>query len=207
MIHIWQKLLDSIFPQTIHGKVLQDLTSEKFKLQYHPHLIGENMCLAEYHHKYVQAAIAATKFEHSFTAATLLRALVATWLSTLPPVPTVLVPIPLSRERERERGYNQVTRVLEPITDLDYSIITLPRLLTRTKHTNPQTSLGRTERLKNMNGVFSVNQSALPQLTGYTRVIICDDVITTGATLNAARASLTPYLHPDTKLICVAWAH
>lgn len=207
MIHSVLVLLDTLFPPTKHGLALQSCTPEKFITLCQPTKLGRNIYLTNYHQPYIQAAVAAAKFEHSFKASNLLRTLVTTWLGTLPPVPTLLIPIPLSSLRERERGYNQITRVINTIKLQTYPIKTTSKILVRNTHTKPQTSLGRTDRLQNMRGVFVVNTRHLPLLKNYKRIIICDDVTTTGATLDAARATLAPHIPADTELLCVAWAH
>jgi predicted amidophosphoribosyltransferase len=79
-------------------------------------------------------------------------------------------------------------------------------VLTRTKETVPQVSLGRQQRLHNIKGIFQCDAELLVPFSGQT-LILLDDVATTGATLNEARATLVPYLPADTKLICLALAH
>lgn len=206
MIHSFTKLLDYIFPPTAHELVLRTYSKDTFISLLQPGIITNIHYLSSYHTPAIQAAIAATKFEHSYLAAKLLQHLVEKWLHTLPPKPTILIPIPLSAKRERKRGYNQVTRVIAPIRDLPYPSLVLP-LLTRTRDTTAQTSLKRKDRLTNMQSAFTVQTRYLKSIGVDTRIIICDDVITTGATLAAARAALVSHLSPTTEIICVAWAH
>ena len=100
-----------------------------------------------------------------------------------------------------------MTRVLESsVLPLHHTIE--KQWLKRPVNTIRQTSLGRTERLQNMTGVFTTT----PLITRTTwseigRIIICDDVTTTGATLEAARTELRKSVPKQVPIICLAWAH
>ena len=63
----------------------------------------------------------------------------------------------------------------------------MPHLLERTRDTKPQTSLNREARKRNMQGAFRATEPLDPDLA----YIILDDVMTTGATLEAACTALT----------------
>lgn len=93
----------------------------------------------------------------------------------------LLVPVPLSRERLRERGFNQtlmLARCLAPG-------LTRATLLLRTRDTPSQSSLPRERRLRNLRGAFALEPLQAPAVAG-RRVLLLDDVMTTGATLHAA---------------------
>ena len=88
-----------------------------------------------------------------------------------------LVPVPLSAERERERGYNPSTLLAGEISE----IIQVPArpLVKKARPTLPQMSLSKEARLKNPKGAYQWNGPA--PVPG--KVILVDDVFTTGATL------------------------
>ena len=87
-----------------------------------------------------------------------------------------LTAVPLSPERERERGYNPASLIAEEISRQ----VNIPTraLLKKSLSTRPQMSLKRAERMKNPLGAYSVVEGNLP-----TKIILIDDVYTTGATL------------------------
>lgn len=100
----------------------------------------------------------------------------------------VLVPVPLHRTRQWQRRYNQSTelcRTLGVLKGLEY----LPMLVTRRRRTRQQVGLSAEQRARNVAGAFDVHPDALAQTAG-RRVVIVDDVITTGATVKALTRAL-----------------
>ncbi len=203
MLDIFTKISDLIAPPHPAVAHIRNETKEKFVRFLDSERVGDATALSCFTIPRVHAAITANKFCDYEPAADLLSVLLATWLTTLPARPTILVPIPLGPKRQKKRGYNQVTRVLSYINIDD---VVIQPLLMRPHDTTPQTELGRTARLENLKNAFVVHGPLPDNLTG-TRIIICDDVITTGATLTAAKAALLPHLPTDCELLCVALAH
>lgn len=98
----------------------------------------------------------------------------------------LVLPMPMSEQRLAERGHNPallLARRLAPRT-------TRAGLLLRTRDTPPQRSLPRAARLKNVRGVFQVDPLAAPSLAG-RRVVLVDDVMTTGASVREAASVLS----------------
>jgi ComF family protein len=98
----------------------------------------------------------------------------------------VLIPLPLFPIKERKRGYNQSTLLCEGIAE-HLHIPILQNVITRPQHTETQTKKGRIERWKNMEGKFVL---ANPAAIEGKHVLLVDDVITTGATLEACGSEL-----------------
>ncbi|MEG6507723.1 ComF family protein [Methyloligella sp. 2.7D] len=95
----------------------------------------------------------------------------------------LLVPVPLHRSKLRSRRYNQAALLagnIGKITGIpvDYG------LLRRVKRTKAQVRLTADQRRRNVSGAFRVDEKRLPSAAG-KHVVIVDDVITTGATVEA----------------------
>jgi ComF family protein len=96
----------------------------------------------------------------------------------------ILVPIPLFWYRKNWRGFNQTEEVGRGIAQ-SLSCKFLPNLLTRRKFNSPQTGLSRAGRQRNITGIFDISLSSTPPLDG-AKIILFDDVWTTGSTLREA---------------------
>ena len=105
----------------------------------------------------------------------------APWVEPALEKADLLIPLPLSDQRLRWRGYNQA-QVLAQALD---AAKTRHGVLLRVKDTPPQSSLPRSERLANVRDAFAVDPLQVDQVRG-KRLVLVDDVMTSGASLAAA---------------------
>ena len=89
------------------------------------------------------------------------------------------MPVPLHPTRERERGFNHAS-LLSELLSAQTSICS-QRVLERVRYTTTQTALDRSERIENLHNAFRLRKNA--DVRGL-RVLLIDDVLTTGSTLS-----------------------
>lgn len=95
-----------------------------------------------------------------------------------------IVPVPLHRARLLSRRYNQSAELARALAARTGKPL-VSGALTRRKATRPQVGLGRNARLDNVAGAFAIDAKRASAIAG-RHVLLVDDVLTTGATVNAA---------------------
>lgn len=196
---MWQFLLDFLFPRrSLSGTEGQWITEEeRIRLRSHPvieeegalrrrGLLSLDRLIAASTYAdcpLLRKAIAAFKYGHIVT---LDRELARLLLSAVPPSSVkdaVLCPVPLHWVRRFQRGFNQADRLAQIVADeRGYAV---SPLLKRRRWTGSQAKRGRSERLTAMEAAFACTQPHPP-----VRVILIDDVSTTGATLDQCALAL-----------------
>ena len=151
----------------------------------------------------VQRAIHQLKYNNKREVGTFLGSLYAEQLTELlrEHPADVIVPVPLAVSRQRKRGYNQsecIARGMATVLHLPVDTLSLKRM----KLTDTQTRKGRFSRLANMNEAFVA--TAGPSLEGKS-ILIVDDVITTGATIESCALALQEI--PGVKISIAALAY
>lgn len=182
---------DLVFPPRTRTRLVREATLAQVLELLSPVSYPNGVALLPFRTPLVLALITEAKFAGNKYAQYLLGLSVSDFLSEwldevngLEERPVALVPIPLSKKRYRERGYNQVREIARHISK-ETGVELMPHLLTRTRNTLPQTTLGKDQRAKNLSGAFS----SLPVNPAYLYIVM-DDVRTTGATLDDAMRSL-----------------
>lgn len=94
--------------------------------------------------------------------------------------PEIIVPVPLHVRRLKERGFNQAVVLAHILFPEDTRLI-YPDLMTRDRWTEPQVGLSGQNRRHNLRNAFSVR---LKDMILGRRILLIDDVLTTGTTLN-----------------------
>lgn len=98
----------------------------------------------------------------------------------------LVVPVPVPYKRLVDRGYNQAALIARPVASRLSSRFA-PLALTRQDGSVKQAALNREQRLQNLHGAFTVRT---PRAVESKRVLLIDDISTTGATLAACVAAL-----------------
>jgi ComF family protein len=92
-----------------------------------------------------------------------------------------IVPVPLFKGKEKKRGYNQSQMIAEGISDVLLKPVDISHLIKK-QQTSSQTNLNRWNRWQNQQEKFEINDSDFFQ---NKHILIVDDVITTGATIES----------------------
>ncbi len=110
----------------------------------------------------------------------------ALWWRLRRATPALIIPIPITNRRRKERGFNQCELLVDEIERLDVSkqFKIEKNLLTRVHHSSRQTLKSRPSRVEGAKGIFTVLSRV--DLDRSITIIIIDDVITTGSTINEA---------------------
>ncbi|MEA2639537.1 MAG: hypothetical protein QOF51_931 [Chloroflexota bacterium] len=151
----------------------------------HPHAV--RAIIASYPFEgVVRAGILGLKYRGRRRLARVLTPALIAALERRPLTADLVIPVPLSWARSRERGFNQSELLARPVA----AALRLPldtTSLLRARDTAQQTRLPARERRRNVVGAFEV---ANPSAVADRRVLLVDDVCTTGATLDACGAAL-----------------
>ncbi|MFA7664981.1 MAG: ComF family protein [Burkholderiaceae bacterium] len=126
----------------------------------------------------------------------LARACIAGWPAGVP-APDAVVPVPLAPARLARRGFNQARLLARPVAAA-FGLTPAHGLLRRTRDTLPASSLDARQRRQVLRAAFTA-----PPVGPATTLLIVDDVMTTGATLQAAAGALKA-AGAVTVVVCVA---
>jgi ComF family protein len=113
---------------------------------------------------------------------------------------SLMIPIPLHRKRLQDRGFNQSVILSREISRY-HGIPMRFDVLKRTIYTEPQVSLGRDDRNRNVQGAFEVTERGA--IEG-ERILLIDDVYTTGSTVNECAGVLRQSGAEDVSVLTLA---
>jgi len=192
-----QHILDFIFPPRDEEVILRNISIQEFSAEV-PRALNSNSIFS-YKHPLVKELVWQIKYRRNMRAVDMASYFMYQEIVNYDDV--TLVPIPISKARRRERGYNQCELIVDSILKhdtkgilkYDYS------LLIRDKDIEKQTFKNRGERLENIKGIFRVTKEY-----GNERIVIIDDVTTTGGTLEEARSSLLKAGFRDIRVLTLA---
>jgi len=113
-----------------------------------------------------------------------------------------LIPLPLFPIKEKRRGYNQAMLLCLGMAEAMH-IPVIDNAIIRPQHTETQTKKGRIERWKNMEGKFVLND---PVAVANKHLLLVDDIVTTGATLEACGNELLKADNVKLSIACLCVA-
>ena len=113
-----------------------------------------------------------------------------------------IVPVPLHPKKKHLRGYNQAEMWGFGIAD-SLGVPLRNDVLIRTDYTESQTKKSRSERFKNVENVFAVSN---PDVIRGKKLLLVDDVLTTGATIEACALTLFAAADVEISVVCIALA-
>ena len=196
---LWQELLELLFPAHCaacrrHGAWLCDACladvpgQGQLQLVPWPHLAAGGLMgvysLSPHAHP-LREAVHALKYGGVRVLAPPLAALLAEGLAECPLWVDTLVPVPLHIARIRQRGYNQSELLARALGD-ECALAVSCGDLVRHRPTRSQVGLSADQRQANVDGAFACR----PDAFAGERVLLIDDVLTTGATLTACATAL-----------------
>lgn len=135
----------------------------------------------------IDKLITRLKFQHQLINASLFGELLSNKISQLyhnQDLPSLLIPVPLHIKRLQERGFNQALEIAKPISK-KLNIPIDKKNCMRIRHTEAQSSLSQSDRLKNMTNAFELKKPLK-----YKHIALIDDVMTTGQTLRELAKTL-----------------
>lgn len=197
MINILGKILDLIYPQTcsICGKLRKKSLCNKCKAKLEKEFnyktdnyeddISRNFAEHHYFFKYenlIRSQILALKFQEKPYVYKTIGYFLKNMQKSFEKLEKydIIVVIAISKQRSKERGYNQSELIAREISKIIQAPI-VSRVLYKTKNTVPQSTLNKKQREENAKGVYKVKNIKKIQ---NKKVLIIDDIYTTGNTVN-----------------------
>ncbi len=201
IIKIIDFFFDSLFPINHSDRLLLSMSEEKAYLDLPKapetpyHFIKS---IFAYKNRLVTSLIWNIKYKKSAKALkiggyALYRHICENWHLHLDKI--ILLPIPISHRRRNERGYNQCELLLDQVKKLDatQNLTFSYNLIKRKIHKDRQTLKNRSKRLSDAKNIFEIDFAELEKLQDSTKevdqqvkIIIVDDVVTTGSTMREA---------------------
>lgn len=113
-----------------------------------------------------------------------------------------LIPVPLHKEKQRYRGFNQAELLADALAKKMH-IPVVTDVIIRRKNTKPQKGLANKDRYQNMSRAFVINNKCNGYSSELQRVLLVDDIYTTGATIEACARELAQFGVKEVYFVCL----
>lgn len=94
----------------------------------------------------------------------------------------IIIPVPIHKKRKKQRGYNQTALIAREMATYIDELRCEETVVEKIKHTLPQSTLKKEQRKQNVQNVYKVKKK---QKIEHKRIILFDDIYTTGSTVNS----------------------
>lgn len=175
-----------------------------FKSMQMPYLDG--IFAAFYYSEGIKNAIHSMKFKSHPRLAQTMVSLICDEMFKHKPVPDfdLIVPVPMHPKKKRQRGYNQAELLANEIARILNKDV-CGDILIKIQNTTAQIQLKREDRLMNLKSAFVINDSIIKN-NSYGRVLLVDDVLTTGTTVSTCAKILKENGFPSVYALVIAIA-
>lgn len=188
-------------PYTNHHILENNDTTKKF---YGIIPIEFSASMLYFHQKgIIQNMIHNLKYKNRQEVGTLLGKWYAKDLKSVDKIKTIseIIPVPLHKKRLEERGYNQITTFCEALSN-ELKIPYNPNLLYRSRYSKTQTKKDKENRKDIVNSLFDVN---FIEADHNKHFLLVDDVMTSGATLEACAKALLKIPNCKVSIVTIAY--
>lgn len=204
---LWEALIEVIYPRENYCIICReedcfgicDTCKKSIKLigeEYQDEIVSYG-----YYGGVLKELILKFKYKDNFTAGDILAEILEEYIiENFNYKEYIITYIPLSKKAEKVRGFNQCEYIARKISrDLSIEIV---EVLIKTKETKEQKKLKKDERFENIKDAFQMKK-----IIKNKKIILIDDVTTTGATLKEAHKLLKKFNLKDIKLLTLAKSH
>lgn len=204
---LWEALIEVIYPRENYCIICKeedcfgicDTCKKSIKIigeEYQDEILSYG-----YYGGVLKELILKFKYKDNFTAGDILAEILEEYIiKNFNYKEYIITYIPLSKKAEKVRGFNQCEYIAKKISrDLSIEIV---EVLIKTKETKEQKKLKKDERFENIKDAFQMKK-----IIKNKKIILIDDVTTTGATLKEAHKLLKKFNLKDIKLLTLAKSH
>lgn len=181
-------ILSCLYPPAIYEQAISKYSYEEFRKICPASTFSDKnyQAVIPYKHPLGKALIYSVKFSNNTHATVICARLLAERIHELTEDSGeyIIIPLPSSKQRLREKGFNQCFKISKHLNSLLRENVRIQtNILYKRRHTSRQALSAKQDRLTNLKDCFVVYD---PKIVFGKQIIVFDDVITTGATMEAA---------------------